>query len=876
MRKLCQFLSALFVFLFITSLANAQNDLAAGDIGIVSYQSDLDLTSPPFEDRFSIVILKPGGITAGTVIYFTDRGWDGPNSTWLDNVTVGHEAVVKWVVPVGGIVFGTEVYFISSFNAGINTWGAYTTESGTTLLGTVTSETNPLVDGGMGFTVSGDELLVYQTGPVAGPAGAYNATPIRFITALLANLVSNSTTSAGWDAIPVTLNESSLPPGLTTGINAFVMTPASLPNATVDGTTEPDNGKYNCTNSVVCNGSSLTTATIYTAANWNFSPNAFTVGLTSNHCTYAAAAPITINAPTVTQPTCTVNTGTIVVNATGTGTLEYQLNAGAFQLSNTFNPLTPGNYNISVRSQIAPACVTTYSGNPVVINSAIPTFAATYVKTNLSVCSGAQDGTITVTPTGGTAPYTYSWTGESGSNHTPFTAGNVSSLTGLNYGFYNVTITDAGGCGVVTLTNIHVEFAYAVYVTNSGSASGSCGNTGSVLLYGNAGVTPYTFALSTGSGAPTPAPGAFQASNSFTGLAAGPYTGFIKDASGCVSSKNIAVGTIAAVVANPFAVGSSSCNADGTIQVFKSGGVGPYTYSLNGGTYQASNFFSGLAAGPYTANVKDANGCIGSAPVTVNQGVGLTVTASKVNTSICVTDGSIQVNASGGVAPYSYSINGGLYQASNSFSGLGASTYVISVKDAKNCTGSLNVIINLNSIVVTAFATAATSCLSNNGQIQLFRTGGTGPYTYSRDGNTYQASTIFLNLTPGTYNGYVKDTKGCVGVLNGIVVGPNCPAPPTAANSKNGTYVEPVKALAALKVNVYPNPGNAAFTLQLDCYNSKEKVSVKVTDLLGKIVYQIEGTGKQQLRFGSNFLNGIYNVQVIQGTDLKNLKLIKE
>ena len=121
MRKLCQFLSALFVFLFITSLANAQNDLAAGDIGIVSYQSDLDLTSPPFEDRFSIVILKPGGITAGTVIYFTDRGWDGPNSTWLDNVTVGHEAVVKWVVPVGGIVFGTEVYFISSFNAGINT-----------------------------------------------------------------------------------------------------------------------------------------------------------------------------------------------------------------------------------------------------------------------------------------------------------------------------------------------------------------------------------------------------------------------------------------------------------------------------------------------------------------------------------------------------------------------------------------------------------------------------------------------------------------------------------------------------------------------------------------------------------------------------------
>jgi hypothetical protein len=120
--------------------------------------------------------------------------------------------------------------------------------------------------------------------------------------------------------------------------------------------------------------------------------------------------------------------------------------------------------------------------------------SATFVKTNRSACGATNDGTITVTPAGGTAPYTYSWTGESGSNHTPFSAGNVSSLTGLNYGYYTVTITDANS-GLVVISNIHVELAYFVFITNSGSISSSCGNTGSISLFGNAGLTPYTYSL---------------------------------------------------------------------------------------------------------------------------------------------------------------------------------------------------------------------------------------------------------------------------------------------------------------------------------------------------------------------------------------------
>jgi hypothetical protein len=87
----------------------------------------------------------------------------------------------------------------------------------------------------------------------------------------------------------------------------------------------------------------------------------------------------TVSAPTVTQPTCSVTTGTIVVNATGAGTLEYSVDNGTtWVASNTFASLAAGTYNIAVREQADPACTVTYSGNPVTLTAA----------TGCSVCGG--------------------------------------------------------------------------------------------------------------------------------------------------------------------------------------------------------------------------------------------------------------------------------------------------------------------------------------------------------------------------------------------------------------------------------------------------------------------------------------------------------
>jgi len=366
---------------------------------------------------------------------------------------------------------------------------------------------------------------------------------------------------------------------------------------------------------------------------------------------------------TTTQATCAGNDGTATVTLTGSGSTgagTYTVDGnpgGSFTGSPfTITGLSGGNHTVVTTQG---TCVS----SPITFNVSVPApFAVTFTKTNLSACGLNNDGTITVTPTGGSGSYNYAWTGVTGSGNpasTPYpNPGNVSSLTNLLRGFYTVVVTDANGCGSVTIPDIQIASAFSVYVTYNGSNSSACGNTGTIQLYGNAGVQPYTFSLDGVT---------YQPSNSFTGLAAQMYTARVKDAAGCISTTEITIGAAAAIVVNPFARAATSCSADGSIQVFRTGGIPPYMYSLDNITYQTSNMFPGLAAGSYIAYVKDSKGCGGSQAVTVTQGASLNVGIVKTNSSTCVNDGTIQVNATGGTAPFTYSIDGGLYGSSNGF-----------------------------------------------------------------------------------------------------------------------------------------------------------------------------------------------------------------
>jgi len=648
-------------------------------------------------------------------------------------------------------------------------------------------------------------------------------------------------------------------------------------------------------------------------------------------------------------------------------------------------------------------------------NSCFDSFAPTAIsvsisKTDVSACGNGSDGSINATPSGGTAPYSYSWTGPNGFNSTS------QNISGLAIGYYNLTITDAAFV-TSTVSGIHILPAFSPTITNSGSISAGCANTGSIILYGNAGVPPYTYSLDgtnyqavntftdlaaatytayikdnrgcTGSKSITVLAAApvvvtsyvrpasncnndgsielyrsggiapytysldnitYQASNVFTGLAAGSvYTGWVMDSKGCKGSQNnitvtqvpqltasfskmnsstcvndgtiqvraaggvapytysigdvtyqagssfgnLAPGTYACwvkdskgckatvnvtlgtnpIVVTAYTAPSNSCNTNGSIQLFRTGGVGPYTYSLNNINYRSSNMFTNLPGGVYTAWVKDSKGCIGTlSGITVVTGVGITVTATKTNTSTCINNGSIKLNPVGGRAPLTYSKDNITYQASDLFTQLGAGNYVCWVKDANGCKASVNVTINLNYIVVTAAVTAVTDCVFPDGTIRLSRMGGTGGFTYSLDGENYQSDSLFTDLEAGEYTAFVKDSNICIGSLSSIIVTQHCSSftGKTAVDDKGITTAKKM-----LKLNAYPNPSANEFTLALEGYGSGT-ISIKVTDMMGRIVWQQEGNVKQQYKFGNQLKAGLYNVQVTEGNDSKTIKLVKE
>ena len=122
----------------------------------------------------------------------------------------------------------------------------------------------------------------------------------------------------------------------------------------------------------------------------------------------------------------------------------------------------------------------------------------------------------------------------------------------------------------------------------------------------------------------------------------------------------------------------------------------------------------------------------------------------------------------------------------------------------------------------------------------------------------------------------MKDSKTCIGTV-AVTVGPTgCLPPPVAVNTKGITSTKVIPTVSELKIQAYPNPSVDQFTLALEGYDVNAKVTITVTDVMGRKVYQTEGTGKLQYSFGKGLFAGIYNVQVVQGNNKKSLKLVKE
>jgi len=451
--------------------------------------------------------------------------------------------------------------------------------------------------------------------------------------------------------------------------------------------------------------------------------------------------------------------GVVTVFASGgTGIYSYSLNGAPAQGSNVFSGLSAGTYTVIV-SDMNGCSATTNAVT--ILNPALLT--ATAVGSYQVSCFNAQDGQITVTAIGGTGAYTYSLNGA------PVQSSNV--FSGLPSGGYIITVYDANNCSAYTNEVIIIN-PPQLLASAVGSFQVSCHNAtdGSITVTASGGTGAYAYAI-TGASA--------QGSNVFNGLAAGTYFITVYDANQCSATTN------AVTIINPeqitaYAEGSSqvSCfNAqDGQVTVFASGGTGVYSYSLNAGVPQSSNVFTGLAAGTYTVAVYDVNNCsaLTNAVVIVNAD-SLQASAGGSYQVGChdAMDGLIIVYASGGTGAYTYSLNGGTPQSSNSFSNLGADTYTVLVTDGNNCsvTTAALTIYNPDALTIVPENIFPVSCYgAQDGSFSVAVSGGTGDYLYALNGMNPQVSNEFTGLYSGTYYVVVVDGNGCQGVLEDIFI----------------------------------------------------------------------------------------------------------
>jgi len=458
-------------------------------------------------------------------------------------------------------------------------------------------------------------------------------------------------------------------------------------------------------------------------------------------------------------------TGSFTISATG-GTSPYQFNRGAGnQTTGVFTNVPAGTYNVTITD--ANGCSTTRS---VTISQPASGINPSVSSQSNPTCNGASNGSFTIAATGGTTPYQFNRG-----------AGNQSTgvFTNLSAGTYNVTITDASGCTTVQSASLTQPNATSTSISSQTNVLCNGGNTGAVVVSAS-GNAPFQYNIGAGN----------QSTGAFNNLSAGIYNIIVTDANGCTVSRG------ATITQPSTAVSSSVINqtnvtcfgaSTGSFTVSANGGTSPYQFNRGTGT-QSGGVFNGLSAGSYNITVTDANGCstVQNVSLTQPNAALSAVVGNQANVS-CFgqSNGSIQITANGGTAPYQY--NRGLgNQFSNGFNGLAAATYTVTVTDANSCQTTTSVQITQPSaaLAITASSTGVT-CAGNDGTASAVATGGTTNYTFNWS-NGLNGATI-AGLNAGLLNVTVTDANGCVATTNTIVTNTCAPCSVTFNSSTTNT-----------------------------------------------------------------------------------------
>lgn len=380
-----------------------------------------------------------------------------------------------------------------------------------------------------------------------------------------------------------------------------------------------------------------------------------------------------------TVASCTNGTAAITGLTGGMVPYTYLWSNGAN--SSSISGLSMGPYSATVTD--AQGCYATISG---FISQSITVYANPV--TTSATCT-QNDGSIISFGSGGTPPYTYSYSnGMTGQSITGLTGG--TSLM--------VTATDANGCMGTDYT--YINTATPINVTYASTVSSCTAPTGSSTLTITGGTAPYNVTWNT-----TPS----LSGTTISSMPAGAYAFSITDAAGCLQTGTVIISPASTINAVPFFSNPVCPATTGTVGVNVTGTNPPFSYLWN--TSAVTSSLSGVPTGNYSCLITDNSGCTQIKYVSVYPTSPISIGYSTTPASCMYTaDGSILANATGGTAPYTYTWSNG--QTGPNATGLTTDNYWVTVQDANGCFS------NYGTYTFVGFNAANTSCYCTiNGKV---------------------------------------------------------------------------------------------------------------------------------------------------------------
>jgi hypothetical protein len=546
---------------------------------------------------------------------------------------------------------------------------------------------------------------------------------------------------------------------------------------------------------------------------------------------------------TVTNATCNgSNTGAInltITGSSGTPTIMWSDNVTTQNRTN----LKAGTYTVTVTDGSDPTCKATQTftvGQPAPVS-------ITAIVGNVTTTNGSN-GSIDITVTGGTAPYTFKWND----------GATTEDRTGLTAGTYTVVVTDAKGCPASKTFTITQPSCSLVVTGTQHNISCFGSNNGSITtsVTGNQGTVTYLW----NDGITTP---------NRSGLTAGTYTVTVKDlANQCTVSKTFTIIQPAALTFSAIVTDVSTAGAtDGAINVTVTGGTPPYRYFWSDGITTEDR--TGLGAGSYTVNITDANGCSISICVIVRTKVQCNINMTSVVHNVqCynASNGSIDITITGAVGMVTYIWNDNVVTEDRV--GLKPGTYIVTATDEAGCKIARSFTITQPSVAltVTGIVVNTCDCGMEDGAISLNVYGGTAPYTFQwSDGPTVKDR---YKLAPGTYTITVTDANGCVKKASFTV---------SKAIVYNRAAVSPNKGGTTFTAAVSPNPTTGL--VKLSIYSPVDGSAIaNIVDASGRRLMSskfnlIKGNNVKELNMAGTS-NGVYSVELISNNTRKVLKVM--